>query len=188
MKQHIHKDNIYISKGIVNSIRNIEASTERVIYIDAKITGGMSGGPLINLDGNIIGVNTGVAAIGSGVGFAIPIETALMIANQLVEFGSVTSGWLGVGIQDLTPDLARALGFNNIKGVLVNSVNLKAPAREGGIKQGDIILQYAGKSVQNLKNLQKMVAETKVGRLVEIKVFREGKEKSLKIRIGKLVS
>lgn len=161
---------------------------ESFIQTDASINPGNSGGPLINLDGNIIGVNTGVAAIGSGVGFAIPIETALIIANQLVEFGTVIRGWLGVGIQDLTPELARALGFKNTKGVLVNSVNLKAPAREGGIKQGDIILQYAGKSAQNLKNLQKMVAETRVGRLVEIKVFREGKEKSLKIRIGKLVS
>ena len=161
---------------------------ESFIQTDASINPGNSGGPLINLDGNIIGVNTGVAAIGSGVGFAIPIETAIKIANQLVESGSVARGWLGIGIQELTPELANTLEFKNTNGVLVNSVALKTPAREGGIEQGDIILQYDGKSILDLKNLQKMVAETQIGKLVEIRVFRAGKEKSLKIKIGKMVS
>ena len=161
---------------------------ESFIQTDASINPGNSGGPLINLDGNIIGVNTGVAAIGSGVGFAIPIETAIKIANQLVESGSVARGWLGIGIQELTPELANTLEFKNTNGVLVNSVALKTPAREGGIEQGDIILQYDGKSVLDLKNLQKMVAETQIGKLVEIRVFRAGKEKSLKIKIGEMVS
>ena len=161
---------------------------ESFIQTDASINPGNSGGPLINLDGNIIGVNTGVAAIGSGVGFAIPIETAIKIANQLVESGSVARGWLGIGIQELTPELANTLGFINTNGVLVNSVALKTPARIGGIEQGDIILQYDGKSVLNLKNLQKMVAETQIGKIVEIRIFREGNEKSLKIKIGKMVS
>jgi len=135
---------------------------ESFIQTDASINPGNSGGPLINLDGNIIGVNTGVAAIGSGVGFAIPIETAIKIANQLVEYGSVARGWLGVGIQELTPELASTLAFKNKNGVLVNSVALKTPARKGGIEQGDIILQYDGKPVLDLKNLQKMVAETMI--------------------------
>lgn len=161
---------------------------ESFIQTDASINPGNSGGPLINLDGNIIGVNTGVAAIGSGVGFAIPIETALIIANQLVESGSINRGWLGVGIQDLTPELASSLQFKNTDGVLVNSVAIKTPARKGGIEQGDIILQYDGKSVLDLKKLQKMVAETSIGKIVEIKIFREGKEKYLKIKIGKLIS
>ena len=161
---------------------------ESFIQTDASINPGNSGGPLINLDGNIIGVNTGVAAIGSGVGFAIPIETALIIANQIVEYGSVNRGWLGVGIQDLTPELASTLQFETTDGVLVNSVAMKTPARKGGIEQGDIILKYDGKPVLDLKNLQKMVADTSIGKIVEIKIFREGKEKSLKIKIGKLVS
>jgi len=161
---------------------------ESFIQTDASINPGNSGGPLINLDGNIIGVNTGVAAIGSGVGFAIPIETSLIIANQLVESGSINRGWLGVGIQDLTPELASTLQFKNTDGVLVNSVAIKTPARKGGIEQGDIILQYDGKSVLDLKKLQKMVAETSIGKIVEIKIFREGKEKYLKIKIGKLIS
>jgi serine protease Do len=161
---------------------------ESFIQTDASINPGNSGGPLINLEGSIIGVNTGVAAIGSGVGFAIPIETALKIANQLVESGSVDRGWLGVGIQNLTPELAQTLEFEKGAGVLVNSVDSKAPAHEGGIKRGDIILQYDGNPVPGLKHLQKMVADTKIGKDVQVKVFRKGKEKALKVKIGKLVS
>jgi len=161
---------------------------ESFIQTDASINPGNSGGPLINLEGSIIGINTGVAAIGSGVGFAIPVETALKIANQLVENGSVARGWLGVGIQNLTPELAQTLKFRNVDGVLVNSVDSKTPAHEGGIRRGDIILQFDGKPVPGSKHLQKMVADTKIGRDVQVKVFREGKEKALKITIGKLVS
>ncbi len=161
---------------------------ESFIQTDASINPGNSGGPLINLDGNIIGVNTGVAAIGSGVGFAIPVETALQIANQLVQNGTVARGWLGVGIQDISPEIASSLDFNSTDGVLVNSVDLETPAGEGGIIRGDIILQYDGKSVPGTKFLQKTVAETQVGRVVLVKVFRDGKEKTLTITIGKLVS
>jgi len=157
------------------------------LQTDASINPGNSGGPLINLDGNIIGVNTGVAAIGSGVGFAIPIEIALNIANQLVKSGSVARGWLGVGIQDLTPELSAILGYKAIEGVLVNSVDLHTPADDGGIKQGDIIVYYDGNLVSNLKDLQKMVAETKIGKFVEIKIFRNGIEKTLKIKVGRLI-
>jgi len=161
---------------------------ESFIQTDASINPGNSGGPLISLDGSIIGINTGVAAIGSGVGFAIPVETALKIANQLVESGSVARGWLGVGIQNLTPELAQTLEFEKVDGVLVNSVDSKTPAHEGGIRRGDIILQFDGNPVPGSKHLQKMVADTKIGRDVQVKVFREGKEKALKITIGKLVS
>jgi serine protease Do len=161
---------------------------ESFIQTDTSINPGNSGGPLINLEGSIIGVNTGVAAIGSGVGFAIPVETALKIANQLVESGSINRGWLGVGIQNLTPELAQTLEFKKGDGVLVNSVDSKTPAHEGGIKRGDIILQFDGNPVPGSKHLQKMVADTKIGKDVQVKVFREGKEKALKVTIGKLVS
>ncbi|MEK9628421.1 MAG: trypsin-like peptidase domain-containing protein [Nitrospinota bacterium] len=161
---------------------------ESFIQTDASINPGNSGGPLINLDGNIIGVNTGVAAIGSGVGFAIPVESALEIANELVKNGNVSRGWLGVGIQNLTPELATTLGFKDTDGVLVNSVDLNTPAHEGGILRGDIIFQFDGKPVANSKLLQKLVANTEIGRVVMVKVFREGKEEILKITIGKLVS
>ena len=161
---------------------------ESFIQTDASINPGNSGGPLISLDGNIIGINTGVAAIGSGVGFAIPVENALKIANQLVESGSVARGWMGVGIQNLTPELAQTLEFRNGDGVLVNSVDTKTPAHKGGIRRGDIILQFDGKPVPDSKLLQKMVADTNIGRDVLVKVFREGQEKALKVKIGKLVS
>ncbi|MFT4578823.1 MAG: Do/DeqQ family serine protease [Nitrospinales bacterium] len=161
---------------------------ESFIQTDASINPGNSGGPLISLEGSIIGINTGVAAIGSGVGFAIPVETALKIANQLVESGSVARGWLGVGIQNLTPELAQTLEFENVDGVLVNSVDSKTPAHEGGIRRGDIILQFDGNPVPGSKHLQKMVADTKIGRDVQVKVFREGKEKALEITIGKMAS
>ena len=161
---------------------------ESYIQTDASINPGNSGGPLISLDGNIIGINTGVAAIGSGVGFAIPVETALKIANQLVESGSVARGWMGIGIQNLTPELAQTLEFRNGDGVLVNSVDSKTPAHKGGIRRGDIILQFDGKPVPDSKLLQKMVADTNIGRDVLVKIFREGQERALKVKIGKLVS
>ncbi len=161
---------------------------ESLIQTDASINPGNSGGPLINLDGNIIGINTGVAAFNSGIGFSIPIETALKIANQLVQNGKIMRGWLGVGIQNLTPELASSLKFNNTKGVLVNSVGLEASNQKGGIKRGDIIIQFDGKPVSGSKYLRKMVTNTEIGRVVSLKVFRDGKEKILEIRIGKLVS
>ena len=165
-----------------------ETHFESLIQIDASINPGNSGGPLINLDGNIIGINTGVASIGSGVGFSIPVETALKIANQIVQNGKVARGWLGVGFQNLTPELASSLKFKNTDGVLVNSVELEASNQEGGIKRGDIIIQFDGKPVFSKKYLQKMVANAEIGKVVSLKVFRDGKEKLLEIRVGKLVS
>ena len=161
---------------------------ENLIQTDASINPGNSGGPLINLDGNIIGINTGVASIGSRVGFSIPIENALNIANQLVQNGQVLRGWLGIGIQNLTPELASSLKFKNTDGVLVNTVKLEKLNQEGGIKRGDIIIQFEGKPVPSTTYLQKMVANAEIGRVISLKVFRDGKEKMLEIRIGKLVS
>jgi serine protease Do len=180
-----------VTVGIISGIGRSDLGIthfESFIQTDASINPGNSGGPLINLEGSIIGVNTGVAAIGSGFGFTIPVEIALKIANQLVESGSVDRGWLGVGIQNLTPELAQALEFGKGDGVLVNSVDSKTPAYEGGIKQGDIILKFDGNPVPDSKHLKKMVANTKIGKDVQLKVFREGKEKALKVTIGKLVS
>ena len=165
-----------------------ETHFESLIQIDASINPGNSGGPLINLDGNIIGINTGVASIGSGVGFSIPVETALKIANQIVQNGKVTRGWLGVGFQNLTPELASSLKFKNTDGVLVNSVELEASNQEGGIKRGDIIIQFDGKPVFSKKYLQKMVTNAEIGKVVSLKIFRDGKEKLLEIRVGNLVS
>ena len=162
---------------------------ESLIHTDASINPGNSGGPLINLDGNIIGVNSGVAAIGSGIGFAIPVETALKVANQLVKNGMVARGWLGVGIQNMNPKLTTSLNFKKKEnGVLVNNVAKNTPAQKGGIKRGDIIFQFDSKPVSSSKIFQKLVANAEVGKPVIIKIFRDGKEKILEITVGKMVS
>ena len=162
---------------------------ENFIPTDAPNNPGNSGGPLINLDGQIVGVNTAVAAIGSGVSFAIPVEMALDVGSQLIQNGSVERGWLGIGIQNLTPELASTFNLNTTGiGVLVNSIENKTPAEYGGMLRGDIIIQFDGQTISNLKYFQKLVAETAIGKEVPVKVFRDGQEKTLKIKIGKLNS
>lgn len=165
------------------------ATYENFIQTDASINPGNSGGPLINLNGEVIGINTAVAEIGSGVGFAIPIEMAMRIATQLINTGEVKRGWLGIGIQSLTPELASSFNLKHtVSGVLVNSVDQKTPAENGGIARGDIIVQFDGKIVTSSNKFQRMVADTTIGKTVSIKVIRDGAEKNLKVKIGRLSS
>ncbi len=165
------------------------ATYENFIQTDASINPGNSGGPLINLDGEVIGINTAVAQIGSGVGFAIPIEMAMRIATQLINAGEVERGWLGIGIQSLTAKLATSFNLKSTAGgVLVNSVDQKTPAENGGIVRGDIIVLFDGKKVASSNKFQQMVADTTIGKTVSIKVIRDGEEKHLKVIIGKLDS
>jgi serine protease Do len=162
---------------------------ENFIQTDASINPGNSGGPLINLDGQIVGVNTAVAAIGSGVSFAIPVEMALEVGAQLIHNGTVERGWLGIGIQNMTPELASTFNLNTSGvGVLVNSIANKTPAQSGGMLRGDIIIQFDGQTISNLKYFQKLVADTDIGKEVPVKIFRDGLEKTLKIKIGKMNS
>jgi len=162
---------------------------ENFIQTDASINPGNSGGPLINLDGQIVGINTAVAAIGSGVSFAIPVEMALEVGAQLIRNGSVERGWLGIGIQNMTPELANTFNLNSSEvGVLVNSIAKKTPAQSGGMLRGDIIIQFDGQTISNLKYFQKLVADTAIGKEVPVKIFRDGHEKTLKIKIGKMNS
>ena len=161
---------------------------ENFIQTDASINPGNSGGPLINLDGEIIGINTAVAAIGSGVGFAIPVDMALKVGDQLIHKGSVDRGWLGIGIQDLTPELAYNFNLNTPDGILVNSIENKTPAQLGGMLRGDIIIQFDGKVISSLKYFQKLVADTAIGKVVPVKILRNGQEKTLQIKIGKMRS
>jgi serine protease Do len=162
---------------------------ENFIQTDASINPGNSGGPLINLDGQIVGINTTVAAIGSGVSFAIPVEMALEVGIQLIQNGSVERGWLGVGIQNMTPELANTFNLNSSDvGVLVNSIANKTPAQSGGMLRGDIIIKFDGQTISNLKYFQKLVADTAIGKEVPVKIFRDGHEKTLKIKIGKMNS
>ena len=181
-----------LTVGIISGIGRTDLGVSRYesfIQTDASINPGNSGGPLINLDGKIVGINTAVASIGSGVSFAIPIEIALEVGNQLIRSGSVERGWLGVGIQKLTPELATSFNLNEYDiGVLVNSIRNKTPAESGGILPGDIIIQFDGKSISSLKYFQNLVAKTVVGKMVAVKIFRDGKEKILNIKIGKMSS
>jgi len=165
------------------------ASFENFLQTDASINPGNSGGPLINIDGEIIGINTAVAEIGSGVGFAIPIDMARGIVADLILDGEVTRGWIGVGIQTLTPKLASTFNVPiDTKGILVSSVEEGSPASTSGIMQGDIIYSYNGHSTPDTKSLKILVAESQVGKVKPIKIFRDGIKKTVDIEIGKNLS
>ena len=181
-----------VTVGVVSGIRQSElgvATYENYIQTDASINPGNSGGPLINLHGNIIGINTSDTWAQSGVGFAIPIKMALKTVEELIKTGEFERGWLGVGMQEISPDLAQLFKVPNTKnGILVNKVENDTPAENGGIITGDIITQYDGKKVTDSRSFQRMIANTQVGKKVIIKVIRNGSKESLVVTIGKLKS
>ena len=179
-----------VTVGVVSGIGRSDlgiATFENFLQTDASINPGNSGGPLIDLDGNIIGINTAIAEIGSGVGFAIPVEMATRIADSLIENGTVERGWLGVGIQSLTPELAESFKVSPDDGVLVNSVDDGAPAGKA-LLQGDIIISYDGKTIPDSKSLQKLVAETRIGKSVPLTIIRDGIQKTVYVEVGKYLS
>ena len=161
---------------------------ENFIQTDASVNPGNSGGPLLDLEGNVVGINTAIIGQGTGIGFAIPIKMAKLISEDLIKNGKVERGWLGASIQPLTPELAKTFKAAFQKGVLVNEVMLKAPAHKGGLKQGDIIVVFDGNDVTSPKVLQKMVAFAKIGKTVEVKVLRNGEMKTIKIIVEKIKS
>ena len=142
-------------------------SYEDFIQTDAAINPGNSGGPLVDIRGHVIGINNAVVAPGQGIGFAIPINTARDIQRQLIAQGRVTRGWLGVGIQ-------KRLAANVPRGLLVNAIYRGSPAEKAGIRSGDVLRAYEGRSIENVQMLQRLVAHTPVGRAVEITVERGG--------------
>jgi Do/DeqQ family serine protease len=161
---------------------------ENFIQTDASVNPGNSGGPLLDLEGNVVGINTAIIGQGTGIGFAIPIKMAKLISEDLIKNGKVERGWLGASIQPLTPELAKTFKAAFKKGVLVNEVMPKAPAHKGGLKQGDIIVVFDGNDVTSPKVLQKMVAFAKIGKTVEVKVLRNGEMKTIKIMVEKVKS
>ena len=180
-----------VTVGVISGTHRSDlgiATFENFLQTDASINPGNSGGPLIDLDGNVIGINTAIAEIGSGVGFAIPMEMAADIADSLIDKGTVERGWLGVGIQSLTPELAVSFAVSKEKGVLVNSVDAGAPAHKAGLLQGDIIVSYDGQVVIDSKSLRKLVADSRVGKSVRLKIIREGIEKTVFVEVGKYLS
>ena len=155
------------------------------IQTDASINPGNSGGPLLNLAGEVVGINTAIVARGQGIGFAIPINMAGEIVAQLKENGSVTRGWLGVGIQNLTPELAEYYGVDRKNGVLVTQVFDGDPAQRAGIRTRDVIVALNGDQVTSIRELTTKVAGISVGEKVDVTVLRGGKEKTFTAQIAK---
>ncbi|HEY4720060.1 MAG TPA: DegQ family serine endoprotease [Candidatus Methylomirabilis sp.] len=159
---------------------------EDFIQTDASINPGNSGGPLLNIDGEVIGVNTAIVASGQGIGFAIPINLAREIMEQLIKEGQVIRGWLGVIIQPMTPELARQFGVKSGEGVLIADLVDGGPADKAGLKSGDIIVQVAGKPVTDVRQLQRLVAAERPEKRVPVKVRRQGKDVTLEVTVGRM--
>ena len=177
-----------VTQGIISATGRVIGSGpyDNFLQTDAPINPGNSGGPLINLKGEVIGINTAIIATGQGIGFAIPSNMAKAIVSQLKEKGKVVRGWLGVSVQTITPEMAAAFGLKKPEGALVSDVVAGGPAQTAGIKRGDIITAYDGKEIKRMSDLPRLVAETPVGKTVEIKVIRDGKEMALKATISEL--
>ena len=180
-----------VTAGIVSAKgRNIGAGPyDNFIQTDASINPGNSGGPLINLNGEVVGINTAIFSRGGGnigIGFAIPINLVKELLPQLKSKGKVTRGWLGVVIQAVTPAIAESLGMGKGRGALVANVSKEGPAELGGVKVGDVIIEFDGQEVRESNNLPIIVARASVGKEVTVKVLREGEEVKLKVSIGEL--
>ncbi|MGE0822096.1 MAG: DegQ family serine endoprotease [Candidatus Binatia bacterium] len=159
------------------------------IQTDASINPGNSGGPLLNLQGEAVGVNSAIFSRGGGnigIGFAIPIDLTKMIISQLRESGAVTRAWLGVTIQGVTPELAQSFGLERPRGALVADVSLDSPAERGGIERGDIIVKFNDATIENAHELPTIVARSQVGSKATVTVLREGQEKNIPVTLGKL--
>ena len=159
------------------------------IQTDASINPGNSGGPLLNVAGEVVGINSAIFSQSGGnigIGFAIPIEMASHIADALRARGKVVRGWLGVAIQDVTTELSKAMGIKEAHGALVADVIKEGPAEKAGVKRGDVIIAYQGKEIASSRELPIRVADTPVGTKAEIKVLRDGQEKTLPVEIGEL--
>jgi len=177
-----------VTAGIVSAKGRVIGSGpyDNFIQTDASINPGNSGGPLINMKGEVVGINTAIIASGQGIGFAIPINMAKEIAPQLQEKGHVTRGWLGVSIQEMTPELAKSFGLKEKKGALVAEVVSGSPAEKAGIEQGDVIIEFDGKEITESKDLPRMVALTPVGKAVILKLSRSGKVLDRQVKVGEM--
>ena len=183
-----------VTSGII-SARNRDINLTRYddfIQTDASINQGNSGGPLFNLEGDVIGINTAIIAPGQagsvGIGFAIPANAASNVITQLVKYGETKRGWLGVRIQQVTKEIAEVEELKTTEGALVASVGEKSPAEKAGLKAGDIILKFDGKSIDTMRTLPKLVSNTKVGKTVELKIWRNKKLITKKLTLGRLES
>ncbi len=183
-----------VTSGII-SARNRDIGMTRYddfIQTDASINQGNSGGPLFNLKGEVVGINTAIIAPGQsgsiGIGFAIPSNAASKVIDQLINYGETRRGWLGVRIQEVTTEIAEAVELKKAEGALVASVGEKSPADKAGVKAGDIILKFDGKKIDTMRALPKVVANTEVGKNVEVQIWRNKRLISKKLKLGRLES
>ena len=179
-----------VTSGII-SARNRSIGLSRYedyIQTDASINSGNSGGPLFDMNGNVIGINTAILGRNGsiGIGFSIPANSAKIVIDQLIEFGETKRGWLGVRIQDVTKEIADVEKLDEPRGALVASVAENSPSDKGGIKAGDIILEFNGVKINQMKELPAIVAKTKVGTTVKVKIWRNKKELVKNILLGRL--
>jgi len=180
-----------VTAGIVSAKGRVIGSGpyDNFIQTDASINPGNSGGPLLNMEGEVVGINTAIFSQSGGnvgIGFAIPVNMAKEIAPQLKEKGHVTRGWLGVGIQKITPELAKSFGLKEEKGALVSQVVKGGPADKGGLETGDVIVEFDGKKVSDSNELPRMVASIPIGKAVSVKVLRAGSLVDREVKIGEM--
>ena len=179
-----------VTSGII-SARNRSIGLSRYedyIQTDASINSGNSGGPLFDMNGDVIGINTAILGrSGSiGIGFSIPSNSAKVVIDQLIKFGETKRGWLGVRIQDVTKEIAEIEKLDEPRGALVASVASNSPSEKAGVKAGDIILEFNGERIQEMKQLPIIVARTEVGKKVKVKIWRDKKEIVKTITLGRL--
>jgi serine protease Do len=180
-----------VTQGIISArARDIQSGPyDDFLQTDASINRGNSGGPMFNLTGQVVGVNSAIYSPtgGSiGIGFAIPANLAKSVINQLKEHGRTKRGWLGVRIQVVTPDIAESLNFGAPRGALIASITPEGPAAKAGMEAGDIVLQFDGKPIEDMRRLPRIVAETPVGKEASIQVWRKGETKNLKVMVAEL--
>lgn len=180
-----------VTAGIVSAQqRDINAGPyDDFIQTDASINRGNSGGPMFNLDGDVIGINTAIFSPSGGsvgIGFAIPSNLAKPVIRQLIEYGRTRRGWLGVKIQTVTDEIAESLGLDKARGALVASVTEGGPAEEAKLEVGDVITEFDGKDVHEMRELPRIVAETPIDKKVTLKYWRDGKERKAKVTVGEL--
>ena len=183
-----------VTVGVISAMnRTLPRTSSRekdfmdLIQTDAAINPGNSGGPLVSLKGEVIGINVAIFTTSGGyqgIGFAIPINQAKRIIQDLIEGKKILYGWLGVNIQDLNAELAAHFGAPDSKGVLVAKVLEGGPADVGGIKEGDILLNFDGKKIENVRDLIRQINQIPVGQTIQVKIWRQGKESALKMKVG----
>ncbi len=180
-----------VSVGIISAkSRDINSGPyDDYLQTDAAINKGNSGGPLFNMAGEVVGVNTAIISPtgGSiGIGFAVPSDTVAAVVDQLKQFGETRRGWLGVKIQTVTEDIAETLGVPENAGALISAVTPGSPAEKSGLEAGDVIMKFDGKDVTTMRGLPKLVAQTPIGKAIDVEILRKGAKKTLQVAVGRL--